>query len=171
MTTTTATATPTETKTINFKVRENYVTDEDTSLHCREVEITGTEGETPMGQTTYDLIRKDTGEKIYPFQLRGMELLGEREYIAISGYGQGWGKGDTLVDALKNMLKASGITKAKAKKLEVLRGIAVYECVKGTGWVSGMGGGAGLMIDSVPGCQWMTHLWNIVKPKDAKNAR
>ena len=153
-----------ETNTISFRMREHYVTDEDNHLHCREFDVTGTESESPMGEPVYDLIRSDTGEKVFPFQLHAFELIGERTYVAVSGYGMGWGKADSLKEALQNLLKASGITKAKARKLDVLRGINVYECAKDTGYVTGMGGAMGLALEHVRATDWMGQLWDLVAP-------
>jgi len=155
-------------KTIEFRVRETYV--DDTHLCGKEILIKGTVSEDQMGNDIYDLTRQDTGEHIYPYQLDGMELLGERSYVAVSGYGMGWGKANSLSECVDNVIKASGISKAKAKQLEVLRGINVYECVKGSGYVTGMGGACGLMLKPVRATDWMSALWELVKPK-AKGAR
>ena len=147
-----------------FKMRECYVTDEDNHLHSREFEISGTFTHSWDGQPQYDLTRSDTGEKVFPFQLHAFELIGERDYIAVSGYG-GWGRGTTLRECMDNCIKASGITKAKAKKLEVLRSINVYECAKDSGYVTGMGGTMGLALNHVRATDWMGALWDLVKPK------
>ena len=154
---------------IKFTVRERYVLEGGTGLRVRDVEIAGTSSEDDMCNTIFDLKRMDTDEHVYPFQLDGFEFMGERTYLCISSYG-GWGREQSLEIALKNMLSASGITKAKARKLDVLKGMAVYECVKGTGWVSGMGGACGLMLQPVPSTKWMDALHKVVTPKASKVA-
>ena len=155
---------PEKTKTISFNVREHYTVEGDDGLKCREVEIAGTETENWHGDSVYHLTRTDTGDNIYPFQLSAFEMIGERTYLAISGHG-GWGRSESLKEALENMLSASGLTKAQARKLDVVRSIAVYECVKDTGYVTGMGGAAGLMLTPTKATNWLYELWELVKPK------
>ena len=152
---------------VSFMITEDYVKEGETGLFCRDVQIEGEEYEDGMGNTRYNLIRKDTGEKVYPALLnRPIELSGDREYMAVSSYG-GWGKGKDVETALKNMMQACGLTKTSVKKFDALRGIRVYSGVPNTMFCSGMGGIGGLM--SQPVVDWMYYLNQVIKPKAKKS--
>jgi hypothetical protein len=152
---------------VSFKVEENYVKEGEDCLFCRDVQIEGEEYEDSMGNTRYNLVRKDTGERVYPALLnRHIELSGDREYMAVSSYG-GWGKGTDVQTALKNMMQACGFTKTSVKKFDVLRSIRVYAGVPKSMYCSGMGGIGGLM--SQPVVDWMYYLNDVIKPKAKKS--
>jgi hypothetical protein len=145
---------------IGFDIQERYVSG---GMKVRTVHVEGEEYEDGTGDTVYNLIRTDTGENVYPALLnRPLELTGDIEYMAVSSYG-GWGKGETAEIALKNMMQATGFTKASVKKFDVLRSIRVYSGVPKSLYVSGMGGVGGLMLKPI--VDWMYYLNNVLTKK------
>ena len=156
-----------EPKTVTFTMREHYTIPGDNGIKVRKVPITAVITEDDMGTDHIEMVREDTKAQVWQYQMGSMELINERDYLAISAYG-GWGRHVKLVTALENMLGQSGLTKPRARKLEVVRLIRVYECAPGTGWVEGMGGARGVCLTGVDASEWLSTLWDIVKPRERK---
>jgi len=135
-----------------------------------------TEGEDGYKPSEVKLVRKDndpayqvTGTELYQFDFSGLEIINERDYIAIGG---GWcgtfGKAATVSEALTNMIKEASTSKASFRKLELVRTIRVYECIEGTGWVGGDGSANGACLSQLPANRWTSILWDLVKPTPRK---
>jgi len=143
---------------IEFTVREHY--SDGQHLKGREVNIIGSMGVDNHGYSKYSLKRTDTDAEVLPFELDGTELLGKRDFIATSGLG--WGIAENIKDALKYMMQGSGYRKSEMKKLEVLRRVTVFECVRDSGAVYQMGSISGLMLKQVDNRLWMTDLHEMI---------
>jgi len=158
----------TDSKVKTTEAKFKYYTVSEDGLHLRvervTLDITVTETDDDIRPDKIHMVCRETGKELIQIDTHGWKMIGERDYVAVHGWGA-WARNTDLNECLKTIISESGATKAESRALGFLRGLRVWQCAKGTGWVDGYGGMNGVCTTPVDFGEWSYRLWEIVQPK------